>query len=359
MKLREALNIVEKVITNFVGNNMEFDTFLLEGHSGVGKTSGLLQTIKETLKKVLESEGVQLSDAEIDKRILFINMGGGEDSTRFLGMPVPIDGELHMLKPKEFETLIKSNEFKILILDELNRVDQMTANAVQPYLGAADRAALGIKNTLVFATQNPATDEFIGAQLQDKALSLRTVNLIIDNPTLEDIVQLGDERDWAPEILDALEYTVEEDSKVDQRDLPAPRLLEKLSNLIKIGVVDAQLFQSVLPDHAAFAALVIRACNDDLLKTMTLEELKEAAEAEQLNRVSEIIINFRKIVNSIPKGSKGNAVWDKLGEILLLINPSFMAAVHRRFFHKPQAAFAWSKNRDLKEKIKEVTCLNS
>jgi MoxR-like ATPase len=194
MRLQKAVTIAK----NMILSDKQFDAVILEGNSGVGKTSALYANVIAATEELVALENkVPAIDAafrkkyreEIENRIIVVNMGGSEDATRFLGMPVPVDYKLHMLRPEEFMALeINDNRRRTLILDEVNRVETMVSNAVQPYLGSSDRKLKGLHNVVVFGTQNPAEDRFLGTNIQDEAFHMRTITFHIDDPTMVDLV---------------------------------------------------------------------------------------------------------------------------------------------------------------------------
>lgn len=362
MKLGKALDICSRMI-KAKGN---FDTVILEGDSGIGKTSALFSTICSSMEELVANEnGVSNVDEsfrkkygqEILDRIIVTSMGGTEDATRFLGMSVPYEGKLRFMRPEEFETLrYNDGKQRVLLLDETNRVDPLTSNGVQPYLGASDRRIKGLHNVSVFGTQNPAEDRFIGTHLQDEAFNRRTVIFHIDNPTMDDLVYVSQLRRWHESIIDGLEFLLEDNRTVNAEAVPVPRILENISNFVNSGIIEEEFFQAALPKHPQIGKVLYDSACGTLFKVMTPEEMLDAVTNKQTTKLVQFMASFRKAINGLSGAptSEQNRVYDLLGKVSLGVPATYLAAIHKRFSGNINLAMRWAQNKELTNRVNNI-----
>lgn len=360
MRFKEMNEKIRKYMKHEKGQFNELNAMIVEGPSGIGKSSAMYQTIIEEMSGIVKKEGKVKTASEIrkeaERRVIFISMGTMDDVIAMFGMAAAVNGKLEFLRPEKYQILWEEPETpKIIMIDELNRVDDIKMmNAIQVFLDRGDRKRNGIHNTVVFGTQNPSDDiNYSGTEEADLALEYRIVKYVL-NIGKEDLDYIAEFRNWRPEVVDAVNFLYEDQK---QKNIFAPRLLETASDLIKQGLTDVEDLRAGVKD-SQLGDTIFRACNGTLFKVLSLSELKELTPSSDVG-VAQLLASFRTIFNeTIPKVSKdpeAKKVIEDLGHVMCNIPAHAMAAIHTRHASNQAVLKVWAKNKDLNERVRKIT----
>jgi len=385
----------------------ECNAMVIEGESGIGKTSAMMYHIEENLRGFVKEEAaaglhgpemkeqvgkyirfqadnkevpVKLADEvegfiarEAASRIAFVPMGTMDDVAATQGMAAKVTNpdtgreELEYLHPKKYNFLWdKPHLPKVLFIDELNRVDTIKLmNSIQTQLDSGDRQRIGIFNTVVFGTQNPSTsNEYTGTEEADKALEYRVIKLTLELGK-DDFEYLAQFRNWEDPVVDARNFMVEDERKNEEGAVNTPRLMEQCSLALKrYHEKPHEIPQELLIGCAAgdkqYGDCVWKAANGKLFKLLSLEEMKKMSAEGFRNdlKIAQIIASFRKVIRehkdlAMNKPGSKKALED-LGVVLTKLPDSAMAAIHTRFSTLSILATIWANNKDIATKIMKI-----
>lgn len=342
MKIKQLGEKVRKMLANYT--IPELNAIVIEGESGVGKTSIIFHEAIQSMIALVKNEtafknmGLNEIEAEARSRVFFIPLGTIDEVVGLHGMTAVVNGKLETLFPEKFKGLWSRPEVpKVLILDEVNRcTDIKLMNSVQVFLDCGDRRRIGIRNCAVFGSQNPAGDvNYSGTEESDKAFDYRIIKYVLSLDK-NDYEYVGDLRGWHNSVIDAATFLYEDstdsnDAKFKNAFIP-PRLLEQASCMINQGFSDLEDLQAACKEYTSLAGYISRSLRGELFKTMSLEELEKTNFGKDNVGVACIIASIRGIISVAKKTGDYNTV-KRIGKIMERkeFPASLMAAVHRRF----------------------------